>query len=218
MRACSSGSRRSSGPRARCSCSPPRAAARWSPRWPTSSAPASRRSWPPAASSASAGPSCATPTARDTIHFEAGWGNRVEPGRARCRLADEPGVKVVFTTLSETSTGVVNDVRELTEVAHRHGALIAVDAVSGLGAVPLPAGRVGRRRGGVRLAEGADGPPGLGFASPNERALERAAGRPGGRYYFDWARTVDGPAQGPAGQPLHARRSASSARSTWRSG
>ena len=47
-------------------------------------------------------------------------------------------MKVVFTTLSETSTGVVNDIRELTEVAHRHGALIAVDAVSGIGAVPLP--------------------------------------------------------------------------------
>ena len=44
----------------------------------------------------------------------------------------------MFTTLLETSTGVVNDVRELTEVAHRHGALIAVDAVSGLGAVPIP--------------------------------------------------------------------------------
>ena len=36
----------------------------------------------------------------------------------------------------------MNDLRELTEVAHRHGALIAVDAVSGLGAVPLPQGKV----------------------------------------------------------------------------
>jgi hypothetical protein len=42
-------------------------------------------------------------------------------------LADRPGTKVVYTTLSETSTGVVNDVRALAEVAHAAGAIIVVD-------------------------------------------------------------------------------------------
>ena len=45
-------------------------------------------------------------------------------------LGENPDVGVFFTTLSETSTGVVNDVRALAEVAHAHDALIAVDAVS----------------------------------------------------------------------------------------
>src|SRR5918911_1349491 len=65
----------------------------------------------------------------DVVHHDAGWGNRVEPADLERLLGENPGVEVVFTTLSETSTGVVNDVQALTEVAHAAGALIAVDAV-----------------------------------------------------------------------------------------
>ena len=85
---------------------------------------------------------------------------------------------MVFTTLSETSTGVVNDIRELTEVAHRHGALIAVDAVSGLGAVPIPQDEWGVDVVVAGSQKALMSPPGLGFASPNEAALGRAASRP----------------------------------------
>src|SRR5919205_786465 len=74
----------------------------------------------------------------ETIHWETEWGRKIDPAGLDERLAAHPTVELVFTTYSETSTGVVNDVRELTEVAHRHDTLIAVDAVSGLGAVPLP--------------------------------------------------------------------------------
>ena len=74
----------------------------------------------------------------DTAHHDAGWGGKVDPAELDRALAGSPAVEVVFTTLSETSTGVVNDVRALTEVAHAHGAIIVVDAVSGLGAVPIP--------------------------------------------------------------------------------
>src|ERR671914_711101 len=86
-------------------------------------------------------------------------------------LSESPGVEVVFTTLSETSTGVVNDVRALTEVAHRHGALIAVDAVSGLGAVPIPQDEweVDVVVSGSQKA--LMSPPGLAFACPNAAAL-----------------------------------------------
>ena len=45
--------------------------------------------------------------------------------------------KVVFLTHSETSTGVVADVRALAAVARESGALVVVDAISSLGAVPL---------------------------------------------------------------------------------
>ena len=38
--------------------------------------------------------------------------------------------RAVFTTHSESSTGVVNDIRALTAVAHDHGAVICVDAIS----------------------------------------------------------------------------------------
>ena len=133
-----------------------------------------------------------------------GLGQQGRPRRARrAGSATNAGVELVFTTLSETSTGVVNDVRELAEVAHRHGALIAVDAVSALGAVPLPAGRVGRRRGRRRLAEGADG---AARARLRERRTRRRSSAPrrarARRYYFDWQRTVAGQRKDPPDSPF----------------
>ena len=126
----------------------------------------------------------------DTVHWKTEWGRRVDPAELDRVLADNGAVETVFTTLSETSTGVVNDVKELAEVAHRHGALLAIDAVSALGAVP-----VRQDEWGIDVVVGGSqkalmSPPGLGFASANRSALEHAAASPGRRYYFDWGRTV----------------------------
>jgi serine---pyruvate transaminase len=137
-----------------------------------------------------------------TIHWETEWGRKIDPAELDAQLAANPGAEVVFTQLSETSTGVVNDVRELAEVAHRRGALIAVDAVSGLGAVPCPQDEWGLDVvvGGSQKALMA--PPGLGFVSANEAALQRAAASPQGRFYFDWARTVAGQRKDPPDSPF----------------
>jgi aspartate aminotransferase-like enzyme len=138
----------------------------------------------------------------ETIHWETEWGRKVDPAALDERLRDNPAVELVFTTFSETSTGVVNDVRELTEVAHRHGALIAVDAVSGLGAVPLPQDEWGVDVVVAGSQKALMAPPGLAFTSANEAALARAAESPGRRYYFDWARTVSGQRKDPPDSPF----------------
>ena len=138
----------------------------------------------------------------ETIHWETEWGRRVDPAELDGRLSEHDGVEVVFTTLSETSTGVVNDVRELTEVAHRHGALIVVDAVSGMGAVPLPQDEWGVDVVVAGSQKALMAPPGLGFASANDAALQRAAAAPGRRYYFDWERTVKGQRKNPPDSPF----------------
>jgi serine---pyruvate transaminase len=138
----------------------------------------------------------------DTVHWETEWGRKVEPAELDARLAGNPGVELVFTQLSETSTGVVNDVRELAEVAHRHGALIVVDAVSGLGAVPCPQDEWGLDVVLAGSQKALMAPPGLGFASANEAALTRAASNPGGRFYFDWGRTVAGQRKDPPDSPF----------------
>jgi aspartate aminotransferase-like enzyme len=137
-----------------------------------------------------------------TIHWETEWGRKIDPAELDRTLADNDGVEVVFTTHSETSTGVVNDVKELAEVAHRHGALIAVDAVSAMGAVPLAQDQdaVDVVASGSQKALMA--PPGLGFVSANDAALERAAAAPGRRYYFDWERTVSGQRKDPPDSPF----------------
>jgi serine---pyruvate transaminase len=138
----------------------------------------------------------------ETIHWETDWGRKIDPVALDERLGANPGIQLVFTTFSETSTGVVNDIRELTEVAHRHGALIAVDAVSGLGAVPLPQDEWGVDVVVAGSQKAIMAPPGLAFASANEAALRRAAANPGRRFYFDWARTVSGQRQDPPDSPF----------------
>ena len=137
-----------------------------------------------------------------TVHHDAGWGNKVEPAELERLLGENPDVEVVFTTLSETSTGVVNDVRALTEAAHAHGAMLVVDAVSGLGAVPVPQDAWGIDVVISGSQKALMCPPGLGFASPSPGALEYAARRPGGRFYFDWAATVKGQRKVPPDSPF----------------
>ena len=138
----------------------------------------------------------------ETLHWETEWGRRVDPAGLDERLAANQGVELVFTTFSETSTGVVNDIRELTEVVHRHGALIAVDAVSGLGAVPLPQDDWGVDVVVAGSQKALMAPPGLAFTSAGAAALERASANPGRRYYFDWARTVSGQRKDPPDSPF----------------
>ena len=136
------------------------------------------------------------------VHHDAGWGSKVDPADLDRLLGENPGVKVVFTTFSETSTGVLNDIQPLTQAAHEHDALIVVDAISGIGAVPLPQDEweIDVVVGGSQKALMC--PPGLGFASPNERALARAAEGGGPRYYFDWNRTVKGQRKDPPDSPF----------------
>jgi aspartate aminotransferase-like enzyme len=132
----------------------------------------------------------------DLVRHEPGWGVRFDPAEIDRLLEDNPGVEVVFATLSETSTGIVHDVRAIAEVVRRHGAILAVDAVSGLGAARLEQDEWGVDVVVAGSQKALMTPPGLAFASVSERALEAAAGAGGGRYYFDWTRTAKSQAKG----------------------
>ena len=142
----------------------------------------------------------------ETLHLETEWGEKVDPARVDEALASLGGrAKALFTTQSETSTGVVNDVRALTEVAHAHGAVIGVDAVSGLGVVDLPTDEWGVDVVVSGSQKALMCPPGLAFASVSERALEVAASareRGARSYYFDWAKTRKGQLKDPPDSPF----------------
>jgi aspartate aminotransferase-like enzyme len=75
-------------------------------------------------------------------------------------------------------------------VTGKRGAILAVDAVSGLGAAELRQDEWGVDVVVAGSQKALMCPPGLAFASVSERALEYAGSRGGGRYYFDWGRTV----------------------------
>jgi serine---pyruvate transaminase len=139
----------------------------------------------------------------DLEHLAFEWGEKVDPDRVDAALsAMDRKPKVVFTTQSETSTGVLNDVAALAAVARDHGALLCVDAVSGLGAAELKQDDWGVDVVVAGSQKSLMCPPGLGFASVSQRALDLAAAGPGGRYYFDWSRTAAGQRKSPPDSPF----------------
>jgi serine---pyruvate transaminase len=122
--------------------------------------------------------------------YEPGWGERLDPAEFDRLLSENAGVEVVFATLSETSTGIVNDIQAIAEVVNRHGAILAVDAVSGLGAAELKQDEWGVDVVVAGSQKALMIPPGLAFASVSQKALDFVEARPGGRYYFDWVKTA----------------------------
>ena len=123
----------------------------------------------------------------DLVRYEPGWGERLDPGAIEGLL---DGVEVVFATLSETSTGIVHDVQAIAEVVRAKGAILVVDAVSGLGAAELRQDAWGVDVVVAGSQKALMCPPGLAFASASQKALDYASSRPRGRYYFDWGKTV----------------------------
>jgi len=71
--------------------------------------------------------------------IEVEWGQAADPAVLRAELERAPGYKAVLLTHNETSTGVMNPIPELAAVIREVApeALILVDSVSGLGAVPF---------------------------------------------------------------------------------
>lgn len=65
------------------------------------------------------------------------WGTAVEPGRVEAVLKENPGAKAVYTTLHETSTAVLTDIKAIAAITAKTDAVLVVDAVSGLAADEL---------------------------------------------------------------------------------
>jgi aspartate aminotransferase-like enzyme len=119
-----------------------------------------------------------------TIEYE--WGRRIVPQEVADALAEHP-VKAVLLTHSETSTGVIQPIEQIAQVAREAGALVVVDVVSSLGAVPFAFDEWGIdvALGGSQKALSAS--PGIAFAAIGERAWAAAATATNPRFYFDWA-------------------------------
>ena len=124
----------------------------------------------------------------DVHELRYAWGETPQPDDLRSRL-DETGAEVVIVVHSETSTGVVADVQALARVAREAGALVVVDAVSSLGAVPLETDAWGLDVVVAGSQKALMTPPGLSLATVSEAAWERARRSTMPRFYFDWERT-----------------------------
>ena len=119
----------------------------------------------------------------DVQRIDYRWGETPVPEEVGAAVA-ESGAEVVFCTQSETSTGVVADIEALKPAVG--DAVLVVDAVSSLGAVPLEtdAWSIDVVISGSQKALMC--PPGLAMASVAERLWDTL---PQSRsFYFDWRR------------------------------
>ena len=119
-------------------------------------------------------------------HLRYAWGETPDPDDVRARLREREA-KAVWVVHSETSTGVVTDIQALAAAAKEAGALVVVDAVSSLGAVPCETDAWGLDVVVSGSQKALMTPPGLGLCAVSEAALA-ATGTPP-RFYFDWERT-----------------------------
>ena len=118
-----------------------------------------------------------------SVEYE--WGTKIRPADVEAALAEHP-VKAVLLTQSETSTGVIQPIEELARVAREAGALVVVDVVSSLGAVPFEFDDWGIdvAVGGSQKALSAS--PGIAFVAVGDRAWAAASESTNPRFYFDW--------------------------------
>ena len=120
----------------------------------------------------------------DRLAYE--WGETPLAEDLASRLA-ERAARVVLLTHSETSTGVVADVRAMTLAAKDAGAVVVVDAISSLGAVPFETDEWGVDVVVSGSQKALMTPPGLALVSVSQEAWDARGTLP--RFYFDWERT-----------------------------
>ena len=121
----------------------------------------------------------------NVLLLEQPYGKTVSPQALEQALAANPDVKGVFVQASETSTGAAHDVKAMGEAVKKTQAIFVVDAITGLGTMPLDIDGWGLDIviGGSQKAFMV--PPGIAFLSisPKAWALMDTAKLP--RFYFN---------------------------------
>jgi aspartate aminotransferase-like enzyme len=104
----------------------------------------------------------------------------------------EGTIQAVCLQHNETSTGVSNPVQEIAAVVTQHGALMLVDAVSSLGALPLQMDEWGLDVVLTGSQKALMCPPGLMMIAASQKAWEKAKDADAPRFFFDLKGHRDG--------------------------
>lgn len=108
--------------------------------------------------------------------IEAPLGEVISPECFEEELKRQPA-KLVALVHAETSTGAAQPIAEVAEIAHRYGALIAVDCVTSLAGMPVDVDGWGIDAAGSCSQKCIGAPPGLGPVTFGSRAMEAVRNR-----------------------------------------
>lgn len=121
----------------------------------------------------------------DVHKLEVPWGSAVNVSDVEKFLKENPDTEIVMSQACETSTATVHPIKELASVVAKTKALFLVDAITALGAMPLPMdewkidGIVAGSQKAIML------PTGLSLISFSQKAWAKIKDNPTPRYYFD---------------------------------
>jgi 2-aminoethylphosphonate-pyruvate transaminase len=144
-----------------------------------------------------------------STHLEFGWGERIDLDAVRHALVTDEDLTHVGMIHHETSTGMLNPLRGVGEIAHSLGRSLIVDAISSLGAEDLSVvdDHVDWCVGTANKC--VEGLPGVSFVVARRAALDAIADHPPRTLYLDLhrhhlAQEDDAPLFTPAVQVLYA--------------
>jgi aspartate aminotransferase-like enzyme len=123
----------------------------------------------------------------DVEELETPMGSALDPSALATRLKADTKreIRGVLLTHNETSTGAQNDMEALAPILREHGALTAVDAVSGLGAAPFQMDAWGYDVVVTASQKALAVPPGIAMVSVSERAWQAIDKAGGEKFYLD---------------------------------
>ncbi len=123
------------------------------------------------------------------VSVEVPYGKAVQPAQLEDALAKNPDTVAVFSTLSETSTGVGHDIAAFGKLVAKTPAVLVVDGISGLGAMEC---RTDDWNVDVCVTGSQKAlmlPPGLAFVSVSAKAWKVIEGNTAAKnFYFDLKR------------------------------
>ena len=133
----------------------------------------------------------------DVIDWKISQGQPATPEELKLELRKAGKIDAVLITHNETTTGVLNPLRDLTAVIREEtDALILVDGISSVRATPVLMEEWGVDAVVTASQKALMSPPGLAIIAANQRVQARAARCRAPKYYFDFNRMKDAIAEG----------------------
>jgi 2-aminoethylphosphonate-pyruvate transaminase len=91
-------------------------------------------------------------------------------------IKSDPAITHVFSVHCETTSGILNPIEKIGEIAARHGKRFLIDSMSAFGALPLEASKITFDAVAASSNKCIEGVPGLGFVIARKSALEKTKG------------------------------------------
>lgn len=128
------------------------------------------------------------------IKIDHDWGTGAPVDQIEQALKDHPEISIVTVVHSETSTATASDVKRIAEVVRQSDALLIVDGITSVGALPVEQDAWGIDVLVTGSQKALMLPPGLGYVGLGQRALKRLEAVPAGpcynldlrRWYKSW--------------------------------